>query len=104
VHPPCIQHSVTARWSKEGTVRHCQSKEASILWSHHDETRELLGKRDNTRKNARCTQARWMDNISRWTVLPVEETVSMTEDKDSWRSTSMVLPTLRLRMAKEQNS
>jgi len=23
----------------EGTVRHCQSKEASILWSHHKETR-----------------------------------------------------------------
>jgi len=21
-------------WSKEGTVRHCESKEASILWSH----------------------------------------------------------------------
>jgi len=28
---------------KEGTVRHHQSKEASILWSHHEETRELPG-------------------------------------------------------------
>ena len=45
-------------WSKEGTVRHCQSKEASILWSHHDETRELPGERNNARNNARCTQAR----------------------------------------------
>ena len=36
----------------------CQSKEASILWSHHEETRELPGKRNNTRNNARCTQAR----------------------------------------------
>ena len=45
-------------WSKEGTVRHRQSKEAGILWSHHEETRELRGERDNARNNARCTQAR----------------------------------------------
>jgi len=43
---------------QEGTVRHCQSKEASILWSHHWETKELHGERDNARNNARCTQAR----------------------------------------------
>ena len=52
----------------KGTVRHRQSKEASILWPHHEETRELPGERDNARKIARCTQARktrtaWMDNI-----------------------------------------
>ena len=34
-----------------------QSKEASILWSHHEETRELHGERDNVRNSARCTQA-----------------------------------------------
>jgi len=45
-------------WSKEGTVRHCQSKEDSILWSLHEETRELPGERDNARINARCTKAR----------------------------------------------
>jgi len=45
-------------WSKEGTVRHCQSEETSILWSHHEETRELPGERNNARNNARCTQAR----------------------------------------------
>jgi len=47
-------------WSKEGTVRHCQSKEASILWPQHEETKELPGERNNnnTRNNARCTQAR----------------------------------------------
>jgi len=39
------------------TVRHRQSKEASILWSHHEETRELPGERDNARNNARCMQA-----------------------------------------------
>ena len=31
-------------WSKEGTVRHRQSKEASILWSHHEETGSCLEK------------------------------------------------------------
>ena len=45
-------------WSKEGTVRHRQSKEASILWSHNEETRELPGEKDNARNNARCTKAR----------------------------------------------
>ena len=29
-----------------------------ILWSHHEESRELPGERDNARNNARCTQAR----------------------------------------------
>jgi len=57
------------------TVRHGQSKEASILWSHHEETTELPGERDNVRNNARCTAARrrgrphtaWMNNIKTWT-------------------------------------
>ena len=36
-----------------------KSKEASILWSHHEETRESCPEeRDNARYNARCTQAR----------------------------------------------
>jgi len=35
-----------------------KAKEASILWSHHEETRELPGERDNARNNARCTPAR----------------------------------------------
>jgi len=33
-------------------------KENSILWLHHEETRELPGERDNARNNARCTQVR----------------------------------------------
>jgi len=33
-------------------------KKASILWSHHEETRQLHGERDNARNNARCMQAR----------------------------------------------
>jgi len=43
---------------KREQLRHRQSNEASILWSHHEETRELPGERDNARNNARCTQAR----------------------------------------------
>jgi len=77
-------------WSKDGTARHCQSEEASILWSHHEETRELPGERNNARNNARCTQARkttaWIDNIKSWTGLSVEESVRKTEDRDKWRT------------------
>jgi len=45
-------------WSKKRTIEDCQSKEASTLWSHHEETRELPGERDNAKNNARCMQAR----------------------------------------------
>ena len=45
-------------WSKEGTIKDCQSIQASILRSHHEETMELRGERDNARNNARCTQVR----------------------------------------------
>ena len=64
--------------SKERTVRHGQSKEASTLWSHHEETRELPGEKDYTRNNTRCTKARK-------TTHSVEESIRMTEDRDKWR-------------------
>ena len=51
----------TNEWvlNKAGVKRElCQGKEASILWSHNEETRKLPGERDNARNNARCTQAR----------------------------------------------
>jgi len=44
--------------TNERTVRHCHSKEASILWSHHEETRKLPGERDNAKGNDRCMQMR----------------------------------------------
>jgi len=44
-----------------------------------------------------------MDNIKTWTELPEEESIKMTEDRDKWRSTSMVWLTLGSRTAKEQN-
>jgi len=63
-------------------------KEASVLWTHHEETKELPGERDNASSNAKCTQARrttWMDNMNTWTGLPLEESIRMTEDRDKWR-------------------
>jgi len=73
-------------WSKDGTVRHCQS----ILWSHHEETRKLPGEKDNARNNARCIQARKtthdldrqhqdMDRTFH------KESIRMTKDGDKWR-------------------
>jgi len=51
-----------------------------------------------------CRQGRpcmaCIDNINTWTGLPVEEAIRMTEINGE--STSMVLPTLGLRSAKEQ--
>jgi len=45
----------------------------------------------------------WMDNIKTWTGLSVEESIRMTEDRDKWRNTSMVWPTLGWRTSKVQN-
>ena len=79
--------------NKAGVKRellHCQSEEGSILWSHHEETRELPGERNNARNNAGvrrrgrpCTT--WIDSTKSWTRLSVEESIRMTEDRDKWR-------------------
>jgi len=66
-----------------------QTKEASVLWSHHEETRELPGERDNARNNARCTQARKTTHGLGRQHQDVDRTprgrVRMTEDRDKWR-------------------
>jgi len=83
--------------NKEGTVRHRQSKEASILWSHHEETsleKEIL-QRTGEEGHARPG----------WTTsrLSMEESIRMTKDRDkNVESTSMVWPTLGSRTAKDQ--
>ena len=101
----------TNEWSKEGAVRHRRSKEASILWSHHKETRELRGERDNARNNPRCTQARRVthgldgqhQDMDRRVIedMDIEESVRM---RHKGESTFMMWPTLGLRTAKEQNT
>ena len=65
---------VLSKAEKEGTVRHCQSKEASILWSQDEETREFLekeimqGTMPGARRRGRPRTA-WMDNIKTWTAV-----------------------------------
>ena len=68
----------------------CQSKQACILWSHHEETRELPGERDNARNNARCTKARKTTHGLDGQHQDVDRTlrgrsIRMTEDRDKWR-------------------
>ena len=97
-------------WSKEGTVRHRQSKEASILWSHHEETRELPGERDNARKE-QCQVQEGEEGHARpgWTTSRRGQD-SPWKSQSEWQrtgingeSTSMVWPTLGSGTAKEQN-
>ena len=84
--------------------------EATILWSHHEETRELSVERDNARNNARCSQARKTthgldDNVKTWTGLPVKESIRMTEDRDKWRKYiyGVAWSTLRSRTTAKEN-
>ena len=72
-------------WSKEGTVRHCQSKEVSILWSHQKKTWEkeiIQGTIPGPRRRGRPRTA-WMYNINTWTGLLMEVWIRMTEDWDN---------------------
>ena len=103
------EEHISLSWSKEGTVRHRQSKEASIVWSHHEETRELPGERDNARNNARCTQERGHARPG-WTTSRRGQD-SRWKSQSEWQrtgiglngeSTSMVWPTVGSRTAKEQ--
>jgi len=72
---------------RELLVRHRQSKEASILWSHHEETGSCLEKEimqgimPGARRRGKPRMA-WIDNTKTWTGLSVEESVRMTEDRD----------------------
>jgi len=68
----------TNELSKEETVRHRQSKEASILWSQHEEISELSGEK----KIMQGMQAR---KATHWTTsrrLSVEESIRMIDDRD----------------------
>jgi len=95
-------------WSKEGTVRHCQSKQASILWSQHEETRELPGERNNAKNNARCMHMRkTMHGLDRQQQV-VDRTLGKSQSE--WQRieingeiTYMVWPNLGSRTAKEEN-
>jgi len=78
-------------WSKEGTVRYCQSKEASLQGYGHimRKQRNCLekeitqGTMPGARRRGRPRTA-WIDNIKIWTGLPVEESIRMTQGRDKW--------------------
>jgi len=36
-------------------------------------------------RRLRRPRTAWIDNIKKWTGLPVEESIRMTEDRDKWR-------------------
>ena len=69
--------------------KHFQSKETSILWSHHEETRKLEKQIMQGTMPGACRQGRpytaWMDDIKTWTGLHVKESIRMTEDRYKWR-------------------
>ena len=61
---------------------------ASILWSHHEETRELRGERDKARNNARCTQAMKTTHGLDGQHQDVDRTLRgrvSQNDRDKWR-------------------
>ena len=66
------------------------------------EKETMQGTMSGARRRGRPRTA-WMDNIKTWTGLSVEESVRMTKDRDKWRKSSMVWPTVGSRTAKEQN-
>jgi len=78
-------------WSKKENTKHCQSKETRLLWSHHEETRELPGERETMqgtmpeacRRGRPCTA--WMGNVKTWTRLTIEKSIRMAEDENKWR-------------------
>jgi len=77
-------------WSKEGTVRHCWSKEAryyghTIRKQGKCPDKEIMqGTMPGVQRQRRpCTVL--IDNIKSWTGLSVEESIRMTENRDKWR-------------------
>ena len=58
---------------------HTMRKQGSCM-----EKEILQGTIPGARRRGRPHTA-WMDNIKTWTGLPVEESIRMTEDRDTWR-------------------
>ena len=59
-----------------------------MLWSHHEERRELSGERVNGRNSARCTQARKITHGLDGQHQDVDRTPSgrvNQNDRDKWR-------------------
>ena len=78
-------------WIKQGTARHCQSKEANILYGLTMRRQGNCLEKEIMQGTMPCVRRRrrphtaWIDNIKSWTGLSVEESIRMTEDRDKWR-------------------
>ena len=80
----CSKHS----WNSTGIVRLCEGKEAiTVLWSHHEESRELPGEKDCARNNAHYTQNRKTTYglHKHQHVGQTCRSIRMTNDRDPWR-------------------
>ena len=69
----------TVKARKLAYYGHTMRKQGSFL-----EKEIMQGTMPGARRRGRPRMA-WMDNIKTWTGLPVEESTSMTEDRDKWR-------------------
>ena len=69
----------TVKARKLAYYGHTMRKQGSCV-EEKDNARKMPGARRRGRP-----RTAWMDNIKTWTGLSVEESVTMTEDRDKWR-------------------
>jgi len=69
----------TVKARKLAYYDHTMRKQGSCL-----EKEIMQGTMPDARRRGRPRTA-WMDNINKWTGLPVEESIRMTADRDKWR-------------------
>jgi len=70
----------TVKARKLAYYRHTVRKQGSC-----PEKEKMQGTMPHARRRGRPRTA-WMDNTKTWTGLPVEESIRMTEDRDTWRN------------------
>jgi len=75
---------------------HTMRKQESCL-----EKEIMEGTMPGARRRGRSRTA-WMDNIKTWTGLSVEESIRMTEDRDTWRQYVHVVANPRIEDGKDQ--
>ena len=69
----------TVKARKRAYYGHTMRKQGNCL-----EKEIMLGTMPGVRRRGR-PRTSWIDNIKSWTGLSVEESISMTEDRDKWR-------------------
>jgi len=87
----------TVKATKLAYYGHAMRKQGSCL-----EKEIMQGTMPGARRRGRPRTA-WMDSIKTWTVLSMEESIRMTEDRVKWRKYVHSVETLGSRSAKEQS-